>query len=47
MYTFQHLPNAVVDMYDELPVTIGLVRYGVAPDHPDVKNVINSFTKTA
>ena len=25
----------------------GLVRYGVAPDHPEVKNVINSFHKTA
>ena len=21
----------------------GLVRYGVAPDHPEVKNVINTF----
>lgn len=25
----------------------GLVRFGVAPDHPEVKNVINTFTKTA
>lgn len=23
------------------------MRYGVAPDHPEVKNVINTFTKTA
>jgi len=23
------------------------VRFGVAPDHPEVKNVINTFTKTA
>jgi adrenodoxin-NADP+ reductase len=30
-----------------LPVPFGLVRYGVAPDHPEVKNVINTFTKTA
>lgn len=22
-------------------------RYGVAPDHPEVKNVINQFTKVA
>lgn len=22
-------------------------RFGVAPDHPEVKNVINTFTKTA
>ena len=25
----------------------GLVRYGVAPDHPEVKNVINTFDKIA
>lgn len=29
--------NAQVDMYEELPVPFGLVRYGVAPDHPEVK----------
>lgn len=29
--------NARVDMYEELPVPFGLVRYGVAPDHPEVK----------
>lgn len=34
-----------VDIYDKLPVPFGLVRFGVAPDHPEVKNVINSFTK--
>jgi adrenodoxin-NADP+ reductase len=28
-------------------VPFGLVRFGVAPDHPEVKNVISSFTKTA
>jgi adrenodoxin-NADP+ reductase len=26
---------------------INPVRYGVAPDHPEVKNVINTFNKTA
>lgn len=31
------LPNAKVDMYETLPVPFGLVRYGVAPDHPEVK----------
>lgn len=36
-----------VDIYERLPVPFGLVRYGVAPDHPEVKNVINTFTKTA
>ncbi|KAL1137644.1 hypothetical protein AAG570_009340 [Ranatra chinensis] len=34
-------------MYEKLPVPFGLVRYGVAPDHPEVKNVINSFSKIA
>ncbi|XP_061392557.1 NADPH:adrenodoxin oxidoreductase, mitochondrial [Musca vetustissima] len=50
-YAAQHilkqLPNANVDVIDKLPVPFGLVRFGVAPDHPEVKNVINTFTKTA
>src|SRR5271170_6563141 len=33
----KHLPKAKVDMYESLPVPYGLVRYGVAPDHPEVK----------
>jgi len=33
----KHLPEARVDMYESLPVPYGLVRYGVAPDHPEVK----------
>lgn len=36
-----------VDIYEKLPVPFGLVRYGVAPDHPDVKNVEATFTKVA
>lgn len=31
------LLDARVDMYESLPVPYGLVRYGVAPDHPEVK----------
>lgn len=31
------IPQARVDMYESLPVPFGLVRYGVAPDHPEVK----------
>ena len=27
----------MVDMYEKLPAPFGLVRYGVAPDHPEVK----------
>lgn len=31
------IDNATVDMYEHLPVPYGLVRFGVAPDHPEVK----------
>lgn len=31
------IDNAVIDMYEHLPVPYGLVRFGVAPDHPEVK----------
>ncbi|XP_009979913.1 PREDICTED: NADPH:adrenodoxin oxidoreductase, mitochondrial, partial [Tauraco erythrolophus] len=50
-YTAQHIlkhhSGARVDIYEKLPVPFGLVRFGVAPDHPEVKNVINAFTQTA
>ena len=49
-YTTQKLlknPDVNVDIYEKLPVPFGLVRYGVAPDHQDVKNVIRSFTSVA
>lgn len=37
-YRVMHkLQDAVVDMYEQLPAPYGLVRYGVAPDHPEVK----------
>ena len=44
---FQSHATAQVDMYEKLPTPFGLVRYGVAPDHQEVKNCINSFTQTA
>lgn len=31
------IKNATIDMYEHLPVPFGLVRFGVAPDHPEVK----------
>ncbi|XP_039715234.1 NADPH:adrenodoxin oxidoreductase, mitochondrial isoform X1 [Pteropus medius] len=50
-YTAQHLlkhhARAHVDVYEKQLVPFGLVRFGVAPDHPEVKNVINTFTQTA
>ncbi|KAL7753138.1 NADPH-adrenodoxin reductase [Sorochytrium milnesiophthora] len=36
-----------VDMFEALPVPFGLARYGVAPDHPEVKNVTHKFTEIA
>mmetsp|Transcript_6999 Transcript_6999/g.21315 ORF Transcript_6999/g.21315 Transcript_6999/m.21315 type:complete len:463 (+) Transcript_6999:1727-3115(+) len=34
-------------MYERLPAPFGLVRYGVAPDHPEVKSVIHKFESVA
>lgn len=36
-----------VDMYERLPVPYGLVRFGVAPDHPEVKQCIHKFEGVA
>ena len=35
-----------IDIIDRLAAPYGLVRYGVAPDHPKIKSVINTFQKT-
>lgn len=32
-----------IDMFDRLPTPYGLSRYGVAPDHPEVKNCQHKF----
>src|SRR5215210_4808258 len=36
-----------VDVYDRLPTPWGLVRAGVAPDHPNIKAVSRVYEKTA
>src|SRR3954462_15999547 len=36
-----------VDLYDVLPTPFGLVRAGVAPDHPKIKSVTRMYEKTA
>ncbi len=33
-------PDLTVDIYDRLPTPYGLIRYGVAPDHPRIKQII-------
>ncbi|KAI5272578.1 nucleotide-binding domain-containing protein [Aureobasidium subglaciale] len=43
----QKMPSARVDMYEALPSPYGLVRFGVAPDHPEVKNCIDKFVEVA
>ncbi|GAB3401901.1 FAD-dependent oxidoreductase [Schumannella luteola] len=32
-----------IDLFDHLPAPYGLVRYGVAPDHPRIKGIINAL----
>src|SRR3954471_19039808 len=36
-----------VDLLDALPTPFGLVRSGVAPDHPKIKSVEKAYAKTA
>ncbi|MFC7272980.1 FAD-dependent oxidoreductase [Paractinoplanes rhizophilus] len=33
-------PAATVDIFDRLPTPYGLIRYGVAPDHPRIKEIV-------
>jgi ferredoxin/flavodoxin---NADP+ reductase len=51
-YTAGHLlkdgPDQLeVDMFERLPTPWGLVRSGVAPDHPKIKSVTRVYEKTA
>jgi ferredoxin--NADP+ reductase len=39
-------PNVRVDMLEMLPTPWGLVRSGVAPDHPKIKSISKTFEKT-
>ena len=40
-------PPTEVDMIERLPTPWGLVRLGVAPDHPNLKSVSRAFEKIA
>jgi ferredoxin--NADP+ reductase len=51
-YAVEHLfkqPALVadVDMFERLPTPHGLVRYGVAPDHPKIKTVTRAYDTIA
>lgn len=39
--------SVTVDLFDRLPTPYGLVRGGVAPDHPNIKAVIRLYERTA
>ena len=32
-----------IDLYEKMPAPFGLIRYGVAPDHPRIKGIIKSL----
>lgn len=38
--------SARIDLFEKLPVPFGLVRYGVAPDHPSIKFIADALAKT-
>ncbi|MCH4209721.1 FAD-dependent oxidoreductase [Bifidobacterium sp.] len=38
--------KARIDLFEKLPVPFGLVRYGVAPDHPSIKFIADALEKT-
>lgn len=46
-YLLEKNKEVNVDIIEKLPVPYGLVRYGVAPDHPEVKSVQDTFEKVA
>jgi len=35
--------DVTIDLFERLPAPYGLVRYGVAPDHPRIKGIINAL----
>ncbi|WP_345800893.1 FAD-dependent oxidoreductase [Microbacterium sp. AZCO] len=51
IYAGNILTNAVqaqggtvaIDLFESLPAPYGLIRYGVAPDHPRIKGIVNSL----
>lgn len=34
-----------IDLFDAYPAPYGLIRYGVAPDHPRIKGIVNALHK--
>ena len=50
-YAAEHLQKQdrviAIDLFDRLPTPFGLVRGGVAPDHPKIKSVTRVYDKIA
>lgn len=46
-HLIKHNPDTKVDVVEKFPVPFGLIRYGVAPDHSEVKNCTNHLTNIA
>lgn len=37
------VPSASIDLFEKLPAPYGLVRYGVAPDHPRIRKITDAL----
>ncbi|MDF2508442.1 MAG: pyridine nucleotide-disulfide oxidoreductase [Microbacterium sp.] len=37
------VPTASIDLFEKLPAPYGLVRYGVAPDHPRIRKITDAL----
>lgn len=37
------IESVEIDLFESLPAPYGLIRYGVAPDHPRIKGIVNSL----
>lgn len=47
VYVVQELlrkTDTTIDVFERLPTPFGLLRYGVAPDHPKIKSLIGSYS---
>ncbi|GAA1006176.1 FAD-dependent oxidoreductase [Nocardiopsis tropica] len=38
-------PGVSIDLFEKMPAPFGLIRYGVAPDHPRIKGIITALHK--
>ncbi|MFJ9608363.1 FAD-dependent oxidoreductase [Kitasatospora sp. NPDC101176] len=38
-----HAPGVSIDLFERMPAPFGLIRYGVAPDHPRIKGIVTAL----